>query len=213
MYKRQDLDRQVSRLQTEVIQLRQQIREAQALYALLDFARFRPENIYIASAVIGRDPSPFFHYIIIDHGSDDGIQHGMPVVTEQGLVGRIDAVIAGAARVQLLTDPASAVNVRLQSSQKDAMVVGSITGDLSLEMVSQDIAISVGELIMTSGFGGNYPADLLIGQVTGVRKYETDLFQTAAIQPAFDFTNLKAVLVITNFKPVDITPLISTPAP
>jgi rod shape-determining protein MreC len=208
-----DLTSQVSRLQTEVIQLRQQIREAQALYALLDFARLRPDNVYIASAVIGRDPSPFLHYIIIDHGSDDGIQHGMPVVTEQGLVGRVDSVIAGAAKVQLITDPASAINVRLQSTQKEAMVVGSITGDLSLEMVSQDISIPVGELVLTSGFGGNYPGDILIGQVTSIRKYETELFQTAAIQPAFDFSTLKAVLVITNFKPVDISPLVATPSP
>jgi rod shape-determining protein MreC len=211
--KNTNLESQVSRLQTQVIQLQEQLREAQALYALLDFARLRPDNVYVAAAVIGRDPSPFLHYIIIDHGSDDGIRHGMPVVTEQGLVGRVDAVIAGAARVQLITDPASAVNVRIQSLQKEAILVGSLTGDISLDMVSQDIKIQTGDLILTSGFGGNYPSDVLIGQVTSIRKYETDLFQTASVQPAVDFSNLRAVLIITNFKPVNTLPLITTPSP
>jgi rod shape-determining protein MreC len=211
--KNTNLESQVSRLQTQVIQLQEQLREAQALYALLDFARLRPDNIYVAAAVIGRDPSPFLHYIIIDHGSDDGIRHGMPVVTEQGLVGRVDAVIAGAARVQLITDPSSSVNVRIQSSQKEAMLDGSLTGDVSLDMIPQDVTIQAGDLVLTSGFGGNYPADVLIGQVTSIRKYETDLFQTASVQPAVDFANIRAVLIITNFKPVNISPLIATPSP
>ena len=82
-----ELESQASQLQSQVVQLQQQLVEAQLLYALLDFARERPDNEYIAAAVVGRDPSPFLHYVIIDHGSDDGIRHGMPVVTDQGLVG------------------------------------------------------------------------------------------------------------------------------
>jgi rod shape-determining protein MreC len=208
-----ELEDEVSKLQTRIIELQQQLKEADVLYALLDFARARPENQYIACSVIGRDPSPFFHYIIIDHGSDDGIRHGMPVVTAQGLVGRVDAVISNAARVQLLNDVSSSVNIHLQNSKSDAVLRGSITGDISIDMVNQEISVSPGDLVLTSGLGGNYPSELIVGQVASVKKLETDLFQTAAVQPAVDFINLKAVLVITNFKPVDITPLISTPSP
>jgi rod shape-determining protein MreC len=67
-------------------------------------------------------------------------------------------------------------------------------------------------LVLTSGLGGDYPADVLIGQVVTVRKSDTDLFQTASVQPAVDFTALRAVLVVKNFKPVDIIPLIPTPS-
>ena len=90
-----ELEDEVARLQTQMIQLDQQLREAQVLYALLGFARDNPENQYVAASVIGKDPSPFLNYVIIDHGSDSGIRYGMPVVTQQGLVGRVDAVIAG----------------------------------------------------------------------------------------------------------------------
>ncbi len=200
-----------SQLQTQIIQLQRQLSEAQVLYALLDFARARPENEYVACSVIGRDPSPFLNYVILDHGSDSGLRHGMPVVTEQGLVGRIDAITAGAARVHLITDPGSSVNVRLKSSDIEVLLTGSLTGDISLEMVPQDAVINAGDLVLTSGLGGNYPSDIMVGQVVSFRKRENDLFQTASVQPAVDFSQLRAVLVITNFKPVDITPLIPTP--
>ena len=102
-----ELEDEVANLQAQVIQLQQQVGETQLLAALVDFSRARPENTYKAAAVIGRDPSPFLHYVIINRGSNDGILRGMPVVTDQGLVGRVDAVIADAARVQLITDSVS----------------------------------------------------------------------------------------------------------
>jgi rod shape-determining protein MreC len=61
--------------------------------------------------------------------------------------------------------------------------------------------------------GGIYPPNLLVGQVISVRKLATELFQQASIQPNVDFNRLQYVLIITNFKPVDITPLIATPGP
>jgi rod shape-determining protein MreC len=208
-----ELENEVSNLQTQVIQLEQQLREAELVFALLDFARGRPQNEYVASSVIGRDPSPFVRYIFIDQGSDDGLRHGMPVVTEQGLVGRVDAVTANGARVQLITDPASSVNVRLQSLEVDAVVAGSVTGDITLGFVPQDVTLQPGDLILTSGLGGVYPSDIVVGQVISVRKLETELFQTASVQPVVDFTSLRAVLVITNFRPMNIAPLVPTPIP
>ena len=208
-----DLEAEVAQLQAQVIDLQQKVTETNILSALVDFARANPNYSYKAAAVIGRDPSPFLSYVIINIGSDQGILPGMPVVTDKGLVGRVDAVIAGAARVQLVTDSASAVNVKLQSSDTEAMLIGSVTGDLSLDMISQDATVTVGDVVLTSGLGGSYPPNLLVGQVISVRKQATELFQQAAIQPNVDFNQLSIVLVITNFAPVDITPLVATPGP
>ena len=207
------LQNEVSRLQTEILELRQQLVETDILYALLDFARDNPANQYIAASVIGMDPSPFLQYVIIDKGSDNNIYKGMPVVTEQGLVGNIDAVTATAARVQLITDQGSVVNVKLQKTGAEAQTRGSVTGDITLEMVSQGIDIFEGDLVFTSGLGGSYPPELLIGQVMSIETGENILFQSAVIQPSVDFSSLKAVLVITNFQAVDIEPLIPVPQP
>ena len=207
------LEGEVANLQAQVIDLQQQVTETSILSALVDFARANPNYSYKAAAVIGRDPSPFLRYVIINVGTNEGILPGMPIVTDKGLVGRVDATISEAARVQLVTDSASAVNVRLQSSNTEAMLVGSITGDLSLDMIPQDATIQVGDVVLTSGLGGGYPANILVGQVISVRKLKSDLFQQAAIQPNVDYNRLQLVLIITNFKPVDITPLIGTPGP
>jgi len=206
-----ELEADVAELQAQVIQLQQRVGETEILAALVDFRRSRPEETYLAAGVIGRDPSPFLHYIIINRGSNDGILRGMPVVTDQGLVGRVDAVIANAARVQLITDAASNVNVRLQNAGTDASLVGSVTGNVTLDLIPQDETIEKGDLVLTSGLGGGYPPDLIVGQVVNVRSRDFDLFQQATIQPVVDFNGLEIVLVIVNFKPVDISPLIPAP--
>src|SRR5512141_3035254 len=203
-----ELESEVAELQTQVIQLQQQVGQTEILAALVDFERVRPENTYKAAAVIGRDPSPFLHYVIINRGSNDGILRGMPVVTDQGLVGRVDAVIADAARIQLVTDPASSVNVRLQNAEVEASLSGSVTGDVSLDLIPQDTNVQAGDLVLTSGLGGGYPPDLIVGQVVNVRTREFDLFQQATVQPVVDFNRLQIVLVIVNFKPVDFSPLV-----
>jgi rod shape-determining protein MreC len=208
-----ELEAQVSQLQTQVIELQQRVNETEILAALVDFSRTNPDSTYKAAAVIGRDPSPFLHYIIINRGSNDDIRRGMPVVTNQGLVGRIDAVIADAARVQLITDPASSVNIYLQNADTNAVLLGSVTGDVSLDMISQNVAVEPNDIIFTSGLGGGYPPDLIIGQVVTLRSLEFELFQKATVQPAVDFSRLDIILVITNFRPVDITPLEPEPQP
>jgi rod shape-determining protein MreC len=206
------LEAEITQLQTQLIELQNQINETKVLYALLDFARENPENKYIACSVIGRDPSPFLHYIIIDHGSNRGILHGMPVVTQNGLVGTVDAVTADAARVQLINDPSSVVNVQLESSKTEVTMTGSITGDINLSMIPQDLTVPDGEVILTSGLGGKFPSNILVGQVANIRKESNDLFQSGNVQTVVDFSNISVVLVITNFRPLDITPLIPTPS-
>jgi len=206
-----ELEAEVSKLQSEIIDLKQQIVETRVLSALVEFARVHPENRYLAAAIIGRDPSPFVKYVIINRGSDSGLRSGMPVVTSQGLAGRIAAVTAGAARVELITDPASSVNVRLEPSGAQAVLLGSLTGELSLDLIPQTASVNVGDLVLTSGLGGNFPGNILIGQITSLRRRETDLFQQASVQPVVDFSKLEIVLLITNFRPVDIGPLVPTP--
>jgi rod shape-determining protein MreC len=204
-----DLRSENAALQTQVIALQQQVTENNLLSALLDFARARPENSYQAAAVIGRDPSPFLHYVMINRGSDDGIRRGMPVVAAEGLIGRVAQVTANAARVELITDPAALVSVQLQPSEVDGVLAGSVTGDLGIDLIPQDAALQAGDLVFTSGIGGLYPPNILIGQITSVQQEAQALFQSASVQPVVDFTRLEIVLIITNFQPVDLSPLLA----
>ncbi|MCK4800930.1 MAG: rod shape-determining protein MreC [Anaerolineales bacterium] len=202
-----------ARMQAQIVELQQQLVEYEILSALLEFARANPENKYIGASVIGRDPSPFLNYIIINRGSDDGLKRGMPVVTQNGLAGRVVQVTASGARVSLITDPATKINIRIEPSRSAAVLSGSITGDLTLEQIPQEADVNPGNLILTSGLGGNYPANIIIGQITSVKSRENALFQSASVQPVTDFDDLNIVLVITNFNPVDISPLVPIDTP
>ncbi|MBQ6504084.1 MAG: rod shape-determining protein MreC [Flexilinea sp.] len=203
----EDLKNQVAELQSRIIQLQQNLNEADILYALLGFARSSPDEQYIPAKVIGKDPSPFLKYILIDQGSDLGIRAGMPVVTNKGLVGRIDAVTASAARIRLITDSTSMINAIVVDADAECMVQGSITGDITIEMVSQDVKLEPGQIVQTSGLGGDFPADFIIGQVLNVNQINNEVFQSASILPAEDFNSLQAVLVVSNFSPANTAPL------
>jgi rod shape-determining protein MreC len=202
------LESQVTQLQTQLIEMEERLAEADICFALLDFGRTNPEYDYVAATVIGREISPFLQYILIDKGSDDGVLYGMPVVTQEGLVGRVDAVIASAARIKLITDSTSVVNVLLQSAGTEAQLEGSLTADVSLDLIPLEVKVEPGDVVMTSGLGGNYPPNIFIGQVLSVQQRENALFQTATVQPIVNFSSINAVLVIVNFETVDTTPLI-----
>jgi len=202
------LEKEVAMLQSEIVALQENLAQSDILYTLLDFARTNPEHEYVAATVIGREISPFLQYIIIDKGSNDGLRHGMPVVTQQGLVGRIDALISDASRIQLITDANSSVNIKLQTAGVEGLVRGSVTGEISLDMVPVDSEVQIGDILMTSGLGGTYPPNIFVGQVLTMQSKQNVLFQTGSVQPVVDFSNLSAVLVITNFNSVDISPLV-----
>ena len=206
-----NLEAENAHLQAQIVTLQQQLTEYEILAALLDFARAHPEHQYLGATVIGRDISPFLHYVIINRGSDDGLRRGMPIVTQNGLAGRVSQVTAKSARVQLITDPSVKVNVRIQPSRSEAILTGSITGEVSLEQIPQNAKVNPGNLILTSGLGGNYPPNIIVGQVTSVKSQEYALFQSASVQPVSDFAELEIVLVIINFNPIEIEPLLPVP--
>jgi rod shape-determining protein MreC len=195
---------EVARLQQEIIALREQAAEAEVLAALLNYAREQPENRSMAVNVIGRDISPFLRSIWIGRGSDAGLAQGMPVVTERGLVGRIVEVFPTIARVQLITDPEAAVNLRLQLARANGVLAAQLNGELWIDLIDQNAEITQGELALTSGLGGKYPADIPVGQVISIRRRDYELFQQAIIQPSVNFDELEIVLIITNFRPLPL---------
>ena len=196
------LEAEVARLERELIAVREQAAEAEVLAGLLGYARTRPESRYVAARVIGQDVSPFIRSVWIDGGSDGGLQQGMPVVTERGLVGRVAEVYSTIARIQLITDPQSSVSVRLQTSRADGALQAQLNGELWVDAIDQSASVTPGELVLTSGLGGAFPSDIPVGQILTVRKRDYELFQQAVLQPSADLENLLVVLVITNFQPL-----------
>jgi rod shape-determining protein MreC len=209
----------VAALQAENRQLRERVAELERqneelveiyaeytlLSALLDYDRSNPEFRRVAADVIGWDISNFARALTINKGERDGVAAGMPVETERGLVGRVVQVAPHSAKVQLLTDPGSAVNARLGASRATGVVQGQLGSTLVMKWIEQDISISENELVMTSGLGGNFPPDLVIGRVIRVEQSTSELFQVADVRPAADLEQVEIVQVIVSFEPVNLT--------
>lgn len=200
-----ELEEALALFQEELVELREIASDYQRLSDLLAYSSTALNQETVAAEVIHYDQNSLLRTIVINRGARDGIVRGMPVVTGQGLVGRVTEVAANASRVLLITDPGSFVSARLQTTRAQGSVVGLLTGNLRMIMIPLNAEVQEGDIVITSGLGGNFPADIPIGQVTSVRQFEFELNQTAEVRSLIDFNTLEFVQVITNFQPVDLS--------
>jgi rod shape-determining protein MreC len=202
----EQLQLQVEALQRENEQLREIQGEYQLLQDLFNRARETPQFKREVASVIGYDTSPLFRSIIIDKGSEDGVFVGMPVESARGLVGQVYRTTDHAAMVILVTDNISSIPARLGTSRATGIVRGGgLGGVLTMDWINLEAQVVVGETVLSSGLGGKFPEDMVIGRVTAVERQEAELFQQAVIQPAVDFGSLEMVFVITDFRTIDTT--------
>jgi rod shape-determining protein MreC len=202
-----ELETLANRLMVENLRLKELERENETLRQLLNYTRNNPQLSYEPTTVVGRsvgvDPTNLLYYVYVDVGARTGVARNMPVITDRGLVGRVAAVGPNSAQVLLLIDPASAVNAIVQNSRATGIVRGNIDGTLSMGRIPPNETVNPGDIVLTSGLGGNFPDKLVIGQVTEVEQRDQDMFQVARIRPTVDFGKLETMLIVTSFEPVD----------
>ena len=107
--------------------------------------------------------------------------------------------------MRAIIDRSSSVNALTQSTRASGLVEGQIDDSLVMRSISQSDVVSVGDTVFTSGLGGNFPRQILIGQIVEVDRKDYELYQTAVVRPTVDFDHLEVVLVITDFEPITET--------
>jgi len=116
-----ELEDRLAQFQSELVELREVASDYDRLSRLLNYESSRQNEDYLTANVIASDdPNTLLRTIMIDRGSRDGVTRGMAVVTDQGMLGRVLRVAAGASQVLLITDPSSAISARLQTSRTQA---------------------------------------------------------------------------------------------
>lgn len=199
----QQLEQTIAQLTVENLRLKEIEAENVRLRSLLQFRDVNPSYTYKGGQVVGRlvanEPSNIIHSILIDIGSNNGIESGMPVVTERGLVGRVTEVYSNAARVLLITDSSSNVNAMLQNTRLRGILRGRTNQSPIMDYLPQDQSILVGDIVVTSGEGGRFPTGIPVGQVVEVEQNDVEMFQQAVVRTTVDFDTLETVLVVTNF--------------
>ncbi len=166
---------------------------------LAELLKFRTQFLgeLQAAMIIGRDAFPAFGTVIISKGEADGVRKGMPVVSAQGVVGRILATSRHSARVLLITDHNSGVDALVQRTRARGIVVGTVDGRCTMKYVRREDAVAVGDRVITSGLDGIFPKGLLIGEVTQVTRGTRGLLQIAEVRPAAALDQLEEVLVLS----------------
>lgn len=184
------------RLRSELEQLAEVRLENERLSRLLEFRETTDiQARALPARVIAEDASSWFRTVVIDRGSTDGVQDGMPVVVAEGVVGRVIKSAPDESRVLLITDASSAVAGLVQRSRARGVCRGqgeSLTFDFAMHWEE----IEEGDLIVTSGMGGVFPKGLSVGTVRRVQLNEYGLFQNVEVTPAVDFYRLEEVLVL-----------------
>jgi len=199
------LEETLAQYQSELVELRELESDYERLTELLDYTSIRSDQEFVTADVIAVDQSNQLRSITINQGRRDGIAVGMPVVTQQGLIGRVYQVSANAARVLLILDPTSAVSGRLQSNRIQGTVIGQLSGNLRMSFIPLDAEISEGDIVITSGLGGGFPPDIVVGVVTSVRRDAFALYQEAQVRSFNDFSTLEFVMVVTSFEPINLS--------
>ena len=197
---------EVERLTIENVRLQEAAAENILLRQQLQFKRKNPgltiRSADVIARSVARDPNNLVQYIIIDRGARDHIAKGMPVVTAQGLVGQVVAVGEQSARVLLLTDPSSSVNALVQRTRATGVVQGRLGANPVMRYIAQDEDVQVGDIVLTSGLGGNFPRGQVIGQVVSVHQRDVEMFKEAEIRPTVNFNRLEMVMIVTDFQPI-----------
>ncbi len=152
----------------------------------------------VAAEVIGRDPSPWFKTIIINKGSREGVERGMPVVVPEGIAGLVTDVSKTYAKILLVIDQNSAVDALIQRNRARGIITGEPSGRLLLQYVQRKHDIHVGDIVISSGLDGVFPKGIRIGYVHEVDKPDSGIFQQLAVTPYADFEKLEEVLVVRD---------------
>jgi rod shape-determining protein MreC len=160
--------------------------------------KFREKNFasMIGAEVIGHDPSSWFKSATIDKGERDGVKKGMAVISPAGVIGQILKTAPHYATVLLLTDYNSAIDSIVQRTRAKAIVGGKGENRCEMKYLLRAEEAAVGDVVVTSGLGGNFPKGLMVGEIKKVDRRGHGVFQYAELVPSVDFTQLEEVFVI-----------------
>jgi rod shape-determining protein MreC len=191
------LEEEVRRLKQENADLKESAQTSERLQRLLAL-KGRVPGAAIAAEVVAHSPSAWFTTIVINKGQRDGVRKGFPVVTLEGVVGKVLRVSSSSSVVLLVLDRNSSVDCLVERTRQRGILEGEGGGRCFLRYVPRTADIQVGDHLVTSGLEGIFPKGLAMGDVVKVEKKEYGLFQEIEVMPSADLSRLEEVMVLVR---------------
>ena len=193
-----------ARLREENIGLQGILQQNARLLKLVGFKQERPIYDLEPARVIAADISPYFRVLRIRiEAQSDAIRPEMPVVSSEGLVGRIERVNGRYCDVMLTIDPRSKVDVLTNLNRSRGILSGmgdEKTYHARLSYLLRRDEVEEGELVVTSGRAGTFPKELPVGRITAIDSQDFGLYQNVTVTPLVDFSRLEEVYIITGVR-------------
>lgn len=189
------LNKKLGSLQNLTVRALELEKQTGRLERLLSAAKKTSAPVKLAQ-VVAREFGPKTHTMIINMGHADGVRRNMPVLNEDGVVGRIFRVGRGVSQVLLLTDFRSAVDVIVQRSRASGVFSITPRGSAELKYLTAQGDVRKGDLLISSGLGGVYPKGLAVAQVLSVSPGGENLFRKITAKPLVNFQQIEEVLVL-----------------
>jgi rod shape-determining protein MreC len=190
-----DLRNRLARLQMENQKIPELEHENKRLKTILNLMEQRPKTM-IAARVVGEDIKNWFKCIILDKGKSSGITIKMPVITPSGLVGQVVETDRWVAKVMVINDTNSSVDVYVEGRNTRGILEGTGQTVLKLKYIRKNDEIEIGDKLITSGKDGIYPKGLAAGIVTTVNRGKPGIFSEIEVMPFNNFNILEEVLVL-----------------
>lgn len=184
-----------AKLLQQITELKEVERENEQLRKQLQFGS-KSQATLLGADVIGYQPDGVRQLLVIDRGADDGLKPGMSAIYEGHLVGKVESVNAHSAQLLLLSDEQFRVLVVDQNSRTPGIVKGQVGGSTVMEQIPQSEHVSAGDVIVTSGTDGEFPAGLVIGTVSNVAQSGQSIFKAAQIRQSFSPLDLRVVMIL-----------------
>jgi len=179
------------------IELERLKRENEILRTALGLGLEKEFDLEIAH-VIGKEISD--DYLIINKGFSNGIRSGFPVITENKvLIGKITEVYENISKAELLSSKNSSFDIEILEKDIYSLAKGKGNSEILLDLIAREEKIDIGDKVITSALGGNFPKALLVGEVKNIKKSDTAAFQQAEVKLSFEIKDLRDIFIIKDF--------------
>jgi rod shape-determining protein MreC len=206
-----DLKSQQVALASAMQQAQLQMAENGHLRRLMEAREHLPVRSMMSEILYdARDPST--RRVVLDRGSQNGVKLGLPVIDNAGVVGQVTRVFPFTAEVTLLTDKEQAIPVQVLRNGLRSVAYGrGQSGQLDLRFVAPNADIQVGDVLVTSGLDGMYPAGLAVAKVTQVESVAQGAFGRVVCQPLAGIDRHRQLLIVMSDQPAQPRPAAEAP--
>lgn len=196
----ENLKSQNSKLEQSVRELENMKTENETLKEYLGLTEKYGEYKTIPGYVIDKEISNYSRTVIINIGKNDGVEKGMTVIADEGLVGHVVSVTDNTAKVQTIVDTSSSVSCLMSTTKDSVICKGTLESNSEIKAmyIPTEVNLVQGDSVDTSGLGGVYPKGIHVGTIKTIVNTKNMTDRYAMVETAVDFNKLNTVLVIKN---------------